>query len=138
MKFIQATRRLGPALAVLIASASPTMAQSSGDAAAGAEVFQKCVACHKVGLDAKNGIGPSLNGVVGRDSGSLSDYNYSRAMKDAHLTWNVETLARYLKAPQEVVRGTKMTLVGLTSDKEIADVIAYLAGFDAEGEKKAP
>src|SRR3569623_1823825 len=106
MKLIQVTRVLGPAI-VAILSAGPTMAQSSGDATAGAEVFKKCATSHKVGPDAKNGVAPVLNGVVGRPSGSLPDYNYSRAMTDANLTWNVETLTKYLKAPQQVVPGTK-------------------------------
>ena len=131
---------LAPAIAALVASAGPILAQSSGpqgagDAAAGAEVFQKCAACHKVGPDAKSAIGPVLNGVVGRASASLVDYNYSRAMTNAQLTWDAATLTRYLKAPAQLVPGTKMTMTGLTADKEIADVIAYLASFDADGEK---
>ncbi|MGC1696990.1 MAG: c-type cytochrome, partial [Pseudolabrys sp.] len=67
----------------------------SGDVAAGKLVFRKCQACHS--LDAgKNGLGPSLAGIVGKKSGSAPSFNYSPAMKGSNLTWDVATLNTYL------------------------------------------
>ena len=127
-------KRIVTGMALLLAATG--LAQAAGDPAAGQTLFMsKCALCHKIGPGAMNAIGPVLNGVVGRASASLVDYNYSRAMTNAQLTWDAATLTRYLKAPAQLVPGTKMTMTGLTADKEIADVIAYLASFDADGEK---
>jgi cytochrome c len=96
------------------------------------------MACHKVGPDAKNGVGPVLNGVVGRAAGVYPDYSYSAASKNSGLAWDEPTLTTYLRAPRELVPGTKMTFAGLKKDQEIADVIAYLKQFDAQGQKVVP
>jgi cytochrome c len=125
------------AIALLEAGIAAALAQDVGDAAAGAEIFKKCAACHKVGPGARASVGPVLNGVVGREAGTAPGYNYSAAMKNSHLTWDAPTLTRYLKSPKTVVPGTKMTFTGLPSDKDAADVIAYLGSFDAEGNKTA-
>lgn len=96
------------------------------------------MACHKVGSDAKNGVGPVLNGVVGRVAGAFPDYSYSPANKNSGLTWDEATLTAYLRAPRKLVPGTKMTFAGLNKDQEIADVIAYLKQFNTQGEKSVP
>ncbi|RWE03126.1 cytochrome c family protein [Mesorhizobium sp.] len=130
-----------PALAIAILTAiSSAHAQdaSSGHAEAGAVVFKRCMACHQVGPDAKNGVGPVLNGVVGRAAGTYPGYSYSAANKNSGLTWAEPTLTTYLRAPRKLVPGTKMTFAGLSKDQEIADVIAYLKQFNAEGQKVAP
>lgn len=108
---------------------------SQGNAEAGATVFKRCMACHSVGPDAKNGVGPVLNGVVGRAAGVYPGYDYSAANKNSGLTWDEPTLATYLHAPRKLVPGTKMTFAGLSKDQEIADVIAYLKQFNAQGQK---
>lgn len=112
------------------------LAQEVGDAGAGAEVFKKCGVCHRVGVGAKIGVGPVLNGIVGRPAGTYEGYNYSTANKTSGLTWDVKTLTVYLKSPKELVPNTKMAFVGLSTPKEIADIIAYLSQFDAEGNIK--
>ena len=110
------------------AAAAPT--PTGGDAAAGRLVFRKCQACHS--LDAgKNMLGPSLSGVIGRESGTEPGYNYSQAMKQSNLTWDPPTLARYLEDPAKVVPGNKMPFPGLKTDHDRADVIAYLAASGA-------
>ena len=130
---------LGFATAMLAAVGS-THAQdaSPGNAAAGATVFKRCMACHAVGPDAKNGVGPVLNGVVGRAAGTYPGYDYSTANKNSGLTWDEPTLATYLHAPRKLVPGTKMTFAGLSKDQDIADVIAYLKQFNAQGQKVGP
>lgn len=101
-------------------------AWADGDAAAGATVFAQCSACHAVGAGAQNNVGPVLNGVVGRPAGTYPSYRYSTAMKRSGLTWDEGTLKQYLKGPDKLVPGTKMAYPGLTSDVDLANVIAYL------------
>jgi cytochrome c len=103
----------------------------SQDAVAGEKVFAKCKTCHVVDSD-KHKIGPSLQGVIGRVAGTAEKFKYSTPMIDAGkagTTWNDETLAPYLKDPKGTVKGTKMAFVGLKSDEDIANVIAYLKQF---------
>lgn len=107
----------------------------SGRADAGAAVFKQCMACHQIGPSARNGIGPVLNGVVGRRAGVYPGYSYSLASKSSGLIWDEETLTRYLRAPGEVVPGTKMIFFGLKKSQDVADVIAYLEQFDADGKR---
>jgi cytochrome c len=101
------------------------------DAAAGAHVFLRCKACHQIGDNAKNMVGPALTGIVGRPAGTYPDYNYSDANKNSGLTWDETTLKVYLKDPKAKVPGTKMTFPGLSSDADIDNVIAYLKTFPA-------
>jgi len=125
----------------LLLAVGPAKAQDSmpaGDPAAGALVFKKCLACHQVGPDAKNGIAPVLNGVVGREAGQYPGYSYSPANKKSGLTWDEPTLARYLRAPGKVVPGTKMIFAGLTKDRDVSDVIAYLKQFAPDGKRISP
>lgn len=130
---------LGLTTAVLTAVGSAqAQDKSPGDPDAGASVFKRCMACHAVGPDAKNGVGPVLNGVVGRAAGTYPGYNYSAANKNSGLTWDESTLTTYLHAPRKLVPGTKMTFAGLSKDQEIADVIAYLRQFNAQGQKASP
>ncbi len=105
------------------------------DAAAGEKVFLKCKACHQVGEGAKNAVGPVLNGVVGRHSGSVEGYNYSEANKNSGLTWDEATLKEYLKNPKAKIPGTKMIFPGLPNEADIDNVVAYLKQFDATGKK---
>jgi cytochrome c len=128
-------------VSLLLVAVGPTAAQdptAAGDPAAGALVFKKCMACHQVGPDAKNGIAPVLNGVVGRKAGQYPGYSYSPANKKSGLTWDEQTLARYLRAPSNVVPGTKMIFAGLTKDREISGVIAYLKQFAPDGKQISP
>jgi cytochrome c len=110
-------------------------AASAQDAALGEKVFLKCKACHQIGEGAKNAVGPVLNGVVGRKAGSYPDYSYSDANKNSGITWDEATLKEYLKNPRAKVPGTKMIFPGLPKDEDIANVIAYLKQFGADGKK---
>jgi cytochrome c len=119
---------------ILIAGAMLSLTIGSAcaqDAAAGAKTFLKCKACHQIGDNAKNAVGPALTGVVGRPAGVYPDYNYSDANKNSGLTWDEATLKIYLKDPKAKVPGTKMTFPGLSSDADIDNVIAYLKTFPA-------
>jgi cytochrome c len=118
--------------AAVVVGAGAARAQ---DATAGEQVFKKCHACHNVGEGAHNAVGPVLNGVVGRPAGTYPGYNYSDANKNSGLTWDEATLTVYLRDPRAEVPGTKMSFAGLASDKEIANVIAYLKQFGPDGKK---
>lgn len=103
----------------------PVAAASGGDAENGAKLFAQCKICHAV-EPGKNGLGPSLHGVVGRKAAALAGFNYSPAMKASGLTWSDAELNDYLRAPMKAVPGTKMAFAGIANDKNRADVIAYL------------
>lgn len=114
------------------ASGPATPAALTGDAAAGRQVFRKCQACHS--LDAgKNGLGPSLAGIVGEKAAAVPGYNFSPAMKASNLTWDEATLDAYLADPQKVVPGNKMPFPGLKTERERSAVIAFLAANSKAG-----
>lgn len=96
----------------------------------GKKVFRRCAACHKIGDDASNGVGPQLNGIVGRSAGSVDDYSYSDALAAAGadgLVWDEETLHAWLESPKDLVPGNKMAFVGLRKPEEIDAVIAFMS-----------
>ncbi|KAA2238144.1 c-type cytochrome [Salinarimonas soli] len=119
-------------LTALLISAGTASAQ---DAAAGEKVFAQCRACHQIGPNAKNAVGPILNGVIGRHSGIVEGYNYSPANKNSGLTWDEATFREYIKDPRAKVPGTKMVYAGLKDEQRINDLVAYLKSFDASGNK---
>ena len=121
------------AVALLLPTAGTARAQ---DAAAGEKDFLVCRACHQIGPNAKIGVGPVLNGVVGRKAGTYPNYTYSPANKDSGIVWTPEELDRYLASPQSVVPHTKMIFPGLKDEQKRKDVIAYLEQFGSDGEKK--
>ena len=111
----------------------PALAQ---DSAAGEKVFVKCRACHQIGESARNGVGPNLNGLIGRHSGTVEGYSYSDANKNSGLTWDEATFRDYIKNPRAKIPGTKMVFVGLQSETEIDNLIAYLKEFSADGKRQ--
>lgn len=127
-------QRLWPLLAVLTISPSLAIAQ---DITAGERSWNKCRACHQIGETAKNGVGPVLNGLFGRHSGSVEGYSYSAANKNSGIDWNEATFADYIKDPRAKIPGTKMVFAGIKNEQEIKDLTAFLKQFDKDG-KKAP
>jgi cytochrome c len=119
-------------------SAEAHEVRCAGSADAGAAVFQKCMAGHQVGPNAQNGIGPILNGIVGRQASQYPGYSYSSANKASGLIWDEQSLARYLRAPGDFVPGTKMIFTGLKKEQELADILAYLKRFDRKGNVANP
>tara|TARA_B100000674_G_C37667344_1_gene835384 strand:+ start:96 stop:644 length:549 start_codon:yes stop_codon:yes gene_type:complete len=97
-----------------------------GDISHGEKVFKKCSACHQIATDGKNMIGPNLWGVIGRQAGSIGDYNYSKAMKAYAKNWSFEEMNSYLIKPQAYIKGTKMAFAGLRKEKDRASVILYM------------
>ena len=121
------------ASAVIVASSGSVLAQ---DLAAGENSFKKCLPCHSVGADAKNKVGPVLNGLEGRKSGTIEGYNYTEANKNSGITWDETVFADYIKDPRAKIPGTKMVFAGIKNEKEAADLWAYMAQFGPDGKKK--
>jgi cytochrome c len=118
---------------VVIASSAAALAE---DAAAGKTLFNKCLACHAIGEGAKNKVGPELNGLDGRKSGSAPDYNYSDANKNSGITWSEAQFKEYIKDPKAKIPGTKMVFAGIKNDQEVNDLWAFLAQYDKDGKTK--
>jgi cytochrome c len=110
------------AAAALVASAGAALAQNKE---AGETVFKQCMACHDIGEDAKNKVGPVLNGLDGRKSGTAEGYNWSEA-----------TFKEYIKDPRTKIPGTKMFFPGVKDEKKANDLWAYVSQFKADGSKK--
>jgi cytochrome c len=121
------------ALVTSLATASTALAQ---DVAAGENSFKKCMACHSIGEGAKNKVGPELNGLDGRHSGSAPGYSYSDANKNSGITWNKEQFLEYIKDPKGKIPGTKMAFAGIKNEKEANDLWAFISQFDKDGKKK--
>lgn len=121
-----AAEAAAPAEAVVTpAAATENYADYTGDAAAGKKVFVQCQACH-VQQEGVNRVGPSLYNVVGRESGSVEGFRYSKANQDSDLVWTEEQLFTYLKNPRATIPGTTMAFAGIPDPQKRADVIAYL------------
>jgi cytochrome c len=116
-----------------LATASSALAQ---DADAGKTSFNKCLACHAVGEGAKNKVGPVLNGIDGRKSGSIEGYSYSDANKNSGITWNKDVFLEYIRDPKGKIPGTKMVFAGIKNEKEANDLWAYLSQYDKDGKAK--
>jgi cytochrome c len=97
-----------------------------GDVALGEKVFKKCAACHSIIKGGKNNIGPALYNVVGRKTGVVADYKYSKALASFDKEWTFEELNGYLIKPAKWIKGTKMAFAGLRKEKDRASVIKYL------------
>ena len=106
------------------------------DIAAGKTSFNKCLACHAIGEGAKNKVGPELNGLDGRKSGTAEGYSYSDANKNSGITWSKEVFLEYIKDPKAKIPGTKMAFAGIKNEKEANDLWAYIAQFDKDGKTK--
>jgi cytochrome c len=127
-----------PTLSVLavfisMAGASSALAQ---DAAAGETSFKKCLPCHSIGEGAKNKVGPELNGLDGRKSGTVEGFSYSDANKNSGVTWNKEQFLDYIKDPKAKIPGTKMAFAGIRNEAEANALWAYISQFAMDGKKK--
>ena len=98
---------------------------ANGDADKGKKVFGKCKSCHKL-TDGENGIGPHLFNIIDREIASVSDFDYSNALKEISGKWDQESLGQFLSNPKKYAAGTKMNFSGLKKAKDRANIIKYL------------
>jgi cytochrome c len=113
--------------AALLALGTGSQAGAAPDARHGEELYGRCMACHALAQDR---VGPRHCGLIGRKAGSVPGFAYSPAMRGSRIVWNEHTLARFLAAPQAMVRGSTMTYDGVADAQDRADLIAYLAQAD--------
>ncbi len=121
---------------IVIAASTVATAALAQDADAGKSSFNKCMACHAIGEGAKNKVGPELNGLDGRKSGSVEGYSYSAANKNSGITWSKETFLEYIKDPKAKIPGTKMIFAGIKNENEANNLWAFLSQFDKDGKKR--
>ena len=117
----------------LVVSTGAALAQ---DVAAGETSFRKCAPCHSIGPDAANKVGPELNGLNGRKSGTVDGFSYSDANKASGITWGEAVFKEYVNDPRAKVPGTKMVFAGIKSEKEVGDLWSYVSQFDKDGNVK--
>jgi cytochrome c len=129
-------RNILRALIIVAASTAVSSFASAQDVAAGKTSFNKCMACHSIGEGAKNKVGPELNGLDGRKSGTAPDYSYSDANKNSGITWNEAQFKEYIKNPKAKIPGTKMAFAGITKETEVNDLWSFISQFGADGKIK--
>jgi len=130
MKFATKTLSLAGAIALFAGAAA------AEDVKDGQKVFNQCRACHTIGENARNGVGPILNGLFGRKAGTIEGFKYSDANKNSGVTWDEKTFAKYIKDPKAFMPGNQMTFIGIKNDDQIANLTAFLRQYDKDGKKK--
>lgn len=119
-------------LSLLIPAVLLAFPAIAADVDKGKSTFAKCGVCHTVGPDAKNKVGPQLNGIFTRPVASAPDFNYSQSIKDfagSNPNWTDDLMNQYLENPKSIVPGGKMAFAGLKKPEDRENVIAYLKTF---------
>jgi cytochrome c len=122
--------------ALVLAAATLARTARAQDAAAGEQVFRRCLPCHSIGEGAKNKVGPELNGLDGRHSGTAPGYSYSDANKNSGVVWDKANFERYIADPRAMIPGTKMIFPGIKNPKDVENLWAYVSQFGPDGKKK--
>lgn len=138
----------GLATAAVLLSPTSSLAQQAGDPEAGKDVFRKCAACHRVGPEAKNAVGPVLNGVIGRQAGTIEGFGYSQLNQSAGkagLVWTEQLIFEYLVDPTAFLKkfltekgqadqatGATRMVFKLADETDRRNVIAYVKQFSPE------
>ena len=120
--------QIGSAVATEIIDLDLPTLLASADAAKGERVARKCKSCHSFEQGGRNGIGPNLWDVIGRDRAQIDGFNYSNAMRAFGGAWDFQTLSDYLENPKSVIKGTNMAFVGIKARRagQFAGLYAHL------------
>jgi cytochrome c len=92
----------------------------------GKKAYEQCIACHSVKAG-ENGVGPTLHGLLGSTAGSIEGFRFSGPMKRSGIVWDEKNLADFLRDPQAVIPNTRMPFSGMTDEKALTALVAYLA-----------
>ena len=112
---------------------------AAADPGAGAKLFAKCSVCHSIDAGGANGIGPNLNGVLGKPIGKHAPgFAYSAALSGKGGNWDYANMDAWLKSPRAFADGTKMNFAGLSKPEDRAAVIAYMKANGGGPEFPAP
>ncbi|MGV3770090.1 MAG: PQQ-dependent sugar dehydrogenase [Sphingobium phenoxybenzoativorans] len=89
---------------------------------------QNCSSCHSAGSFTTGEIGPDLNGVAKRRSGSLPGFAYSAALRDAKtaVQWDHDSLVAFISNPQSYYPGTKMMTAPIDDLETLLQITAFL------------
>ena len=111
----------------MLAKADPSVGE--------ADTKKLCVTCHSFDQGGAAKVGPNLYGVVGAPHGHMAGFSYSDAMKGkGGQPWTYDELNEWLTKPSAYMPGTKMAFAGIGSEKDRADVIAYLRSLSPNPE----
>lgn len=114
-------------MAAVTCSATVSLAAgAAGDPVKGKTVFARCMACHKIDASKTSGLGPNLNGVVGRRAGAYPGFRYSSVMASSGRVWNEAALDAYLTSPAKAMPGNRMAFAGMPNAADRQNVIAYI------------
>ena len=108
------------------ASAASSGSELSCNAENGKKVFKKCAACHSVEKTDKHKTGPNLLGLAERTSGTIEGFKFSRAMRDASIVWNEESLKDFLEKPRKSIPRNRMAFSGIKDSQDRADVVCFI------------
>jgi cytochrome c len=117
------TRQLALFTAIMLLSAAPAMAADPDEAAA---ELQKCKICHTLDTGGANRVGPNLHGVFGRKAGTVAGFNYSDVMRNSGIVWDDDSLAKFLRGPQESMPGNRMSFPGVKDEATLSDLLEQL------------
>jgi cytochrome c len=98
------------ALLLLGVGVTPTRAADAGTSGTSVQAAfnNNCRTCHST-KEGDNRLGPSLSHIVGAKAAARFGYaNYSQAMKTAGITWDEQTLDRFIANPESVVPNNNM------------------------------
>jgi len=131
----------------LITASGMAFAQEATDPdpVKGKQTFNQCLACHRIGPDAKALVGLPLTNVIGRKAGSFEGFAYSPLLKaagDAGLVWSQAAIVDYLVNPSNYLKkyltdngkpdaatGASKMVYMLANEGQRKNVVAYVATF---------
>ena len=105
---------------LLLMSSAPIFANKE---TAGQLAYNQCIGCHSFGYSRT---GPDHCGVIGRQAGTVKEYDYSIAMSESAIVWDQQTLDEFLTSPLSFIQGTTMGFVGISDPQKRQVLIEYI------------